>query len=461
MLPYKLRRVEDMTTSYQAPYHLPPYYSWTESLHYNKGRRPAPKFKIGDLVMVHKNRTGNGDSPYTKLEPVWQGPYTIIKINPEFDTYTVHNPNHNLKEVSNQYLVKWAGYPVNNKDWLNEEDIDFTAIEEYWQKNNYTKAMSLALKLVVLYKYGDVVIDSGRVASTPVPRPESRTPSVLARIGKQNCLSQAQPTHLVPTRPGNITRQQGKCLTARLQTERLVDEANLRNEIPTQMQSVILAAIKQLQETILEAKSLTKEKENGRKDDNKHAESLKQATKGLDTMDESSRHKSVTCWVDKVAATVRDKGKEKAVPILEVAPTVPTSKPRFSILGGSGLPIRPFSAFQTGPLTIPELAVPPPPPPRRPLGPREINFEAPIPSERREEGRLEFKLDHPLKFSGKRTELENFLFTLNNYIRSKRITEDEDRIPLMILRLEGDMLTWWRGNDRKINGSVNTTHRLR
>ena len=133
--------------------------------------------------MVHKNRTSTRDSPYTKLEPIWQGPYTIIKIKPEFDTYTVHNPNGNLKEVSvhvshlkpylsnnaekfpsredtlpppvsedelgpryeieriekhriryrkNQYLVKWAGYPVNNRDWLNKEDIDFTAVEEYW-----------------------------------------------------------------------------------------------------------------------------------------------------------------------------------------------------------------------------------------------------------------------------------------------------------------------------------------
>jgi len=63
------------------------------------------------------------------------------------------------------------------------------------------------------------------------------------------------------------------------------------------------------------------------------------------------------------------------------------------------------------------------------------------------------------KFLGKN--LENFIFTMNTYLAAKKVMDEEDRIPFLISRLEGDALTWWRGLDRDIKDWEATIFGLR
>ena len=76
----------------------------------------------------------------------------------------------------------------------------------------------------------------------------------------------------------------------------------------------------------------------------------------------------------------------------------------------------------------------------------------PLSRQRYGERRPEIKIDPSTKFSGKKENLPNFIFSMETYLQAKQITEDEDRIPFLISCLEGEALTWWRG----LKGEVRT-----
>ena len=57
----------------------------------NKKRRMSPEYKIGDLVKVHHSGISS-NSQYSKLEPVFLGPYPISAVYPDTDNYTLECP---------------------------------------------------------------------------------------------------------------------------------------------------------------------------------------------------------------------------------------------------------------------------------------------------------------------------------------------------------------------------------
>jgi len=57
----------------------------------NKKRRMSPKNKIGDLVKIHHSEISR-NSQYSKLEPVFLGPYPISALYPDTDNYTLEYP---------------------------------------------------------------------------------------------------------------------------------------------------------------------------------------------------------------------------------------------------------------------------------------------------------------------------------------------------------------------------------
>jgi len=58
------------------------------------------------------------------------------------------------------------------------------------------------------------------------------------------------------------------------------------------------------------------------------------------------------------------------------------------------------------------------------------------------EWRPEIKIDPSTKFSRKKENLPNFIFLIETDLQAKRIMEDKNRIPFLILRLKGEALTW-------------------
>jgi len=57
----------------------------------NKKRRISPEYKIGDLVKIHHFGMST-NSQYSKLEPVFLGPYPISGVYPNTDNYTLEYP---------------------------------------------------------------------------------------------------------------------------------------------------------------------------------------------------------------------------------------------------------------------------------------------------------------------------------------------------------------------------------
>lgn len=53
------------------------------------------------------------------------------------------------------------------------------------------------------------------------------------------------------------------------------------------------------------------------------------------------------------------------------------------------------------------------------------------------------KLDRPSRFSGKHSDLENFLFAMNSYIASSGL-RGQAATRFLVSYLTGDALTWWR-----------------
>jgi len=57
----------------------------------NKKRRMPPEYKIGDLVKIHHSGIKRY-SQYSKLEPVFLGPYPISAMYPDTDNYMLECP---------------------------------------------------------------------------------------------------------------------------------------------------------------------------------------------------------------------------------------------------------------------------------------------------------------------------------------------------------------------------------
>ena len=53
------------------------------------------------------------------------------------------------------------------------------------------------------------------------------------------------------------------------------------------------------------------------------------------------------------------------------------------------------------------------------------------------------KLDRPMRFNGKHSELENFLFAMKSYITSSNL-QGQSATRFLVSYLQGDALTWWR-----------------
>jgi len=74
----------------------------------NKKRRMSPEYKIGDLVKIHHSGISR-KSQYSKLEPVFLGPYLISAVYPDTNYYTLECPlvpSGHLK-VHTSLLAPW------------------------------------------------------------------------------------------------------------------------------------------------------------------------------------------------------------------------------------------------------------------------------------------------------------------------------------------------------------------
>jgi len=87
----------------------------------NKKRRMSPEYKIGDLVKIHHSGISR-NSQYSKLEPVFLGPYPISAVYPDTGNYTLECP-----------LVPFGHLKVH------------TSLLAPWHQNNDTKFPSRSL----------------------------------------------------------------------------------------------------------------------------------------------------------------------------------------------------------------------------------------------------------------------------------------------------------------------------
>jgi len=153
----------------------------------NKNRRPAPEYKVGDLVLLSTQNL----TPYskeTKLHFKWIGPFPITQVNkwkqsyhldvseypelsritPVFHTNLLkpYTPNDNIKFPSRslkrpeavegqwykvekavefrtepgtkkrQYKIRWQGYLASEDSWVNAEEISKEVLVEFWTTGN-------------------------------------------------------------------------------------------------------------------------------------------------------------------------------------------------------------------------------------------------------------------------------------------------------------------------------------
>ncbi len=56
----------------------------------------------------------------------------------------------------------------------------------------------------------------------------------------------------------------------------------------------------------------------------------------------------------------------------------------------------------------------------------------------------EVKVEKPSTFSGKHTDLSNFLFEMRQYIDTVGLGTDGNACRFLVSYLKGDALTWWR-----------------
>ena len=56
----------------------------------------------------------------------------------------------------------------------------------------------------------------------------------------------------------------------------------------------------------------------------------------------------------------------------------------------------------------------------------------------------EVKIGTPAGFSGKKSELDNFIFEMRHYIDCVNLGDGEDACRFVATHLKGSALTWWR-----------------
>ncbi len=56
----------------------------------------------------------------------------------------------------------------------------------------------------------------------------------------------------------------------------------------------------------------------------------------------------------------------------------------------------------------------------------------------------ELKLSKPSTFSGKKTEVDNFLFEMRQYVDSVGLGTGSTALRFVVSHFKGDALTWWR-----------------
>jgi len=155
----------------------------------NKRRHPSPQYQVGDLVKISSSCFPK-DTQFNKLEPVFMGPYKLLRCIPEMDNYTVEIPfapsgamtvhtsllapwlgnsdekfpsrthtlpgpvtadataprykverllKHRTRKDKLQFLVKWLGYGHEHNSWQNREDIDKDVLRTYWDKSRWSE----------------------------------------------------------------------------------------------------------------------------------------------------------------------------------------------------------------------------------------------------------------------------------------------------------------------------------
>ena len=88
----------------------------TQERHYNAHRRPPPEYKVGDMVLVHREAHTN-KKQYAKIQPVYFGPYCVVKNLGdncvEVDLH-VTNKKHRLINVKwlRPYVGRSGAYPL-------------------------------------------------------------------------------------------------------------------------------------------------------------------------------------------------------------------------------------------------------------------------------------------------------------------------------------------------------------
>jgi hypothetical protein len=156
----------------------------------NKKRRQSPDYQIGDLAKIHHSAISR-NSQYSKLEPVFLGPYPISAVFPDIDNYQVECPlvpsghlklhtsllapwhknddsqfpsrslpqpgpkeydskgprwaferivkhEKNARTKVNQFWVKWEGYPDSQNTCEPEESLPADAVKQFWRELAWT-----------------------------------------------------------------------------------------------------------------------------------------------------------------------------------------------------------------------------------------------------------------------------------------------------------------------------------
>ena len=142
----------------------------------NKHRRPEPKYKVGDKVMLDSRNIRHRikkNSRSAKFYPRYIGPFKIIKAKPDSSNYKLEYPAVDFESIHpvfhakllrryipndprrypareparpppvipedkildhnkrHGYLVRWAGYDQSEDSWVKEQDIHRDLVKEY------------------------------------------------------------------------------------------------------------------------------------------------------------------------------------------------------------------------------------------------------------------------------------------------------------------------------------------
>ncbi|KAH8315366.1 hypothetical protein KR074_000326, partial [Drosophila pseudoananassae] len=83
---------------------------------YNLRRKPAAKYKVGDIVAIKRTQLGGG----LKLKPKFLGPYRVTKVKPK-DTYdvskdTVSADGPRFTTTCAEYMKPWVHLGLEDDD---------------------------------------------------------------------------------------------------------------------------------------------------------------------------------------------------------------------------------------------------------------------------------------------------------------------------------------------------------